>query len=59
MRGHLSNDNGEDLSASQAYVASDAMMDTQLQAALDLLRGKALTKTEPASEPPKAETKEN
>jgi carboxyl-terminal processing protease len=31
----------------------------QASAALDLLRGKALTKTEPASEPPKAETKEN
>ncbi len=28
-------------------------------AALDLLRGKAITKTEPASEPPKTETKEN
>jgi carboxyl-terminal processing protease len=59
LRGHLSNDKGEDLSASQAYVASDPTKDTQLQAALDLLRGKALTKTEPASERPKAETKEN
>jgi carboxyl-terminal processing protease len=60
LRGHLSNDKGEDLSASQAYVATDPAKDTQLTAALDLLRGKAITKTEPAtSEPPKAETKEN
>jgi carboxyl-terminal processing protease len=60
LRGHLSNDKGEDLSASQAYVATDPTKDTQLIAALDLLRGKAITKTEPAtSEPPKAETKEN
>ncbi|MGC1577447.1 MAG: S41 family peptidase [Beijerinckiaceae bacterium] len=60
LRGHLSNDKGEDLSASQAYVATDPTKDTQLVAALDLLRGKAITKTEPAtSEPPKAETKEN
>ena len=60
LRGHLSNDKGEDLSASQAYVATDPAKDTQLIAALDLLRGKAITKTEPAaSEPPKAETKEN
>jgi carboxyl-terminal processing protease len=56
LRGHLANDKGEDLSASQAYVASDPTKDTQLIAALDLLRGKAITKTEPASEPP---TKEN
>ena len=55
LRGHLSNDKGEDLSASQAYVASDPAKDTQLMAALDLLRGKAITKTEPASEPPKVE----
>jgi carboxyl-terminal processing protease len=41
-------------------VATDPAKDTQLTAALDLLRGKAITKTEPAtSEPPKAETKEN
>ena len=33
LRGHLSNDKGEDLSASQAYVASDSTKDTQLQAA--------------------------
>jgi carboxyl-terminal processing protease len=60
LRGHLSNDKGEDLSASQAYVASDPAKDTQLMAALDLLRGKAITKSEPATnEPPKAETKEN
>jgi carboxyl-terminal processing protease len=60
LRGHLSNDKGEDLSASQAYVATDPAKDTQLVAALDLLRGKAITKTEPATtEPPKAETKEN
>jgi carboxyl-terminal processing protease len=59
LRGHLTNDKGEDLSASQAYVANDSTKDTQLQAALELLRGKALTKTEPASERPKAETKEN
>ena len=55
LRGHLSNDKGEDLSASQAYVASDPAKDTQLMAALDLLRGKAITKTEPASDPPKVE----
>jgi carboxyl-terminal processing protease len=55
LRGHLSNDKGEDLSASQAYVASDPAKDTQLMAALDLLRGKAITKTEPASEPPNVE----
>ena len=55
LRGHLSNDKGEDLSASQAYVASDPTKDTQLMAALDLLRGKAITKTEPASDPPKEE----
>ena len=59
LRGHLSNDKGEDLSASQAYVATDPAKDTQLLAALDLLRGKAITKSEPASEPPKTETKEN
>jgi carboxyl-terminal processing protease len=47
LRGHLSNDKGEDLSASQAYVASDPTKDTQLIAALDLLRGKTITKTEP------------
>jgi carboxyl-terminal processing protease len=55
LRGHLSNDKGEDLSASQAYVASDPAKDTQLLAALDLLRGKTITKIEP----PKPETKEN
>jgi carboxyl-terminal processing protease len=59
LRGHLANDKGEDLSASQAYVASDPAKDTQLIAALDLLRGKTITKIEPASEPPKVETKEN
>jgi carboxyl-terminal processing protease len=59
LRGHLANDKGEDLSASQAYVASDPTKDTQLIAALDLLRGKTVTKTEPAGEPPKPETKEN
>ncbi|MBW0003755.1 MAG: S41 family peptidase [Hyphomicrobiales bacterium] len=59
LRGHLSNDKGEDLSASQAYVATDPTKDTQLIAALDLLRGKAITKSEPTSEPPKVETKEN
>jgi carboxyl-terminal processing protease len=60
LRGHLSNDKGEDLSASQAYVATDPTKDTQLIAALDLLRGKAITKTEPVTnEAPKAETKEN
>ncbi|MFI5011466.1 MAG: S41 family peptidase [Hyphomicrobiales bacterium] len=59
LRGHLVNTGGEDFSASQAYVASDPTKDTQLVAALDLLRGKAITKTEPASEPPKPETKEN
>jgi carboxyl-terminal processing protease len=53
LRGHLSNDKGEDLSASQAYVSPDPAKDTQLIAALDLLRGKAVTKTEPATEPPK------
>jgi carboxyl-terminal processing protease len=51
LRGHLSNDKGEDLSASQAYVAPDPAKDTQLIAALDLLRGKTVTKTEPATEP--------
>jgi len=60
LRGHLSNDKGEDLSASQAYVSPDPSKDTQLLAALDLLRGKTITKTEPGStEPPKPETKEN
>jgi len=60
LRGHLTNEKGEDLSASQAYVASDPTKDTQLIAALDLLRGKSITKSDqPASEPPKAETKEN
>jgi carboxyl-terminal processing protease len=59
LRGHLTNDKGEDLSASQAYVERDPVKDTQLQAGLDFLRGKSLTKTEPASERPKAETKEN
>jgi carboxyl-terminal processing protease len=59
LRGHLSNDKGEDLSTSQVYVAPDPAKDTQLIAALDLLRGKAVTKTEPATEPPKPETKEN
>ena len=60
LRGHLTNEKGEDLSASQAYVASDPAKDTQLIAALDLLRGKSITKSDqPASEPPKAETKEN
>jgi carboxyl-terminal processing protease len=55
LRGHLSNDKGEDLSASQAYVATDPAKDTQLIAALDLLRGKTITKTEPESDPPKLE----
>ncbi|SDR64226.1 carboxyl-terminal processing protease [Rhizobiales bacterium GAS113] len=59
LRGHLTNDKGENLSASQAYVASDPTKDTQLIAALNLLRGKTITKTEPTSEPPKAETNEN
>jgi hypothetical protein len=39
----------------QAYVASDPAKDTQLIAALDLLRGKTITKTEPESDPPKLE----
>ncbi|MBV8768653.1 MAG: S41 family peptidase [Hyphomicrobiales bacterium] len=61
LRGHLSNDKGEDLSASQAYVATDPAKDTQLIAALDLLRGKTVTKSDPAttSDQPKPETKEN
>ena len=60
LRGHLSNDKGEDTSASQAYVSPDPAKDTQLLAALDLLRGKVMTKTEPATpELPKLETKEN
>jgi carboxyl-terminal processing protease len=59
LRGHLSNDKGEDTSASQAYVSPDPAKDTQLIAALDLLRGKTVTKTEPGTEPPKPETKEN
>jgi carboxyl-terminal processing protease len=53
LRGHLTNNKGEDLSASQAYVASDPAKDTQLIAALDLMRGKAVTQTEPGTEPPK------
>jgi carboxyl-terminal processing protease len=52
LRGHLSNDKGEDLSASQAYVSPDPAKDTQLLAALDLLRGKTVTKTEPATPEP-------
>jgi len=60
LRGHLANAKGEDSSASQAYVAPDPAKDTQLIAALDFLRGKTVTKTEPSSEPPKQPvTKEN
>ena len=46
---------GGRLSASRAYVASDPAKDTQLIAALDLLRGKTITKTDPESDPPKLE----
>jgi carboxyl-terminal processing protease len=59
LRGHLVNDKGEDLSALQTYVPSDPTEDTQLITALNLLRGKASIKTEPASEPPEAEMKVN
>jgi carboxyl-terminal processing protease len=59
LRGHLTNNKGEDLSASQAYVASDPGKDTQLIAALDLLHGKTVTKTDPGTEPSKPDAKEN
>jgi carboxyl-terminal processing protease len=59
LRGHLVNDKGEDFSALQTYVPSDPTKDTQLIAALNLLRGKASIKTEPASEPQKAEMRVN
>jgi carboxyl-terminal processing protease len=39
LRGHLRNSEGEDRSASQAYIASDPSKDTQLIAALELFRG--------------------
>jgi carboxyl-terminal processing protease len=59
LRGHLSNDKGEDLSASQVYVASDPANDTQPIAALDLLHGKTVTKTDPGTEPSKPDAKGN
>jgi carboxyl-terminal processing protease len=43
LPGHLANEKGEDLSTSQAYVATDPAKDTQLIAALALLRDKAMT----------------
>ncbi|SDR46861.1 carboxyl-terminal processing protease [Rhizobiales bacterium GAS113] len=51
LPGHLSNDKGEDLSASQAYVASDPAKDTQLIAALELLHDKAVTGLSKAGNP--------
>jgi carboxyl-terminal processing protease len=50
LRGHLTNGKGEDISASQAYVATDPAKDTQLIAALDLMHGKPVTQSgaEPA-----------
>ena len=43
LPGHLANAKGEDLSASQVYVATDPAKDTQLSAALDLLHDRAVT----------------
>jgi carboxyl-terminal processing protease len=43
LPGHLANDKGEDLSVLQDYVASDPAEDTQLVAALDFLRSKAIS----------------
>ncbi len=39
LRGHLEASEGEEESGSQAYVPSDPKDDTQLNLALDLLRG--------------------
>lgn len=41
LRGHLSAEEGEEMSGSQAYVPRDKSEDNQLQLALDLLRGEA------------------
>jgi carboxyl-terminal processing protease len=49
LPGHLTNAKGEDVSGSQAYVASDPDQDTQLIAAFDFLHGKKLPATEAAS----------
>ena len=63
LKGHLKNGDDEK-TGSQAYVATDPAKDTQLPAALDLLRGKAITKSDPVPAPDagdaaKPETKEN
>jgi len=51
LRGHLQSEDGEEVSGSVAYVPKEKDKDTQLQFALDLVRGKAPT---PATEQEKA-----
>ncbi|WP_137388433.1 S41 family peptidase [Rhodoligotrophos defluvii] len=43
LRGHLQNDNGEEASGSPAYVPKEKEKDTQLQYALNYLRGGAVS----------------
>jgi carboxyl-terminal processing protease len=52
LRGHLTNDKGEDLSASQAYVAPNPEKDTQLIAGLDFIHGQRRGATEAAGGEP-------
>jgi len=51
LRGHLESEDGEEASGSVAFVPKEKEKDTQLQFALDLVRGKA---PEPATEQEKA-----